>query len=156
MDKDIYFGTTENRLVCIFWIFNSNNYLLIKTNVLNVIFCVDPSDELKYTQLMFTLKPNELKSTVMWSSEQEPPNLEQVTILGIMKPVKSVSVNGQKMKYKYDSTDKVSMIKKHLNIFFFCKNVPKRNCVIFSFQFLLINNLDVSMTKDIIIQWIVG
>lgn len=106
---------------------------------------LDSIEERKYTLLQFTLKSGELRSEPVWWGPENPPNLGLVTVLGVKTPVSGVTINQIAQAFRYDTIHKVS---NYCEIF--CN---KQIYFIFYFQYLLIDNLNISLKSPVIISW---
>ncbi|XP_018325921.1 lysosomal alpha-glucosidase isoform X3 [Agrilus planipennis] len=83
-------------------------------------------EENKYTLINFLLQPGNLKIEPQWWSQESPPNLGKVTVLGLIKPISVVIVNNVHKNFKYNITN----------------------------QYLEIDQLDESFKSTIIISWL--
>lgn len=121
----------------------------LKTSHFSIILIkisfLDSVEELKNTVISFSLKSFELRSTVTWLGEEKPPNLGRVIVLGLPNQIRKVTVNEKNVPYKYDSTAKVIILKHNNN------NILLKK--MFLFQFLTVENLNVSLTVPFVIQW---
>lgn len=70
-------------------------------------FVLDSVEELKFSLLNFTLRPGELRGSVIWWGVEQPPNLGKVTVLGVFTPVSSVTVNKIVQNFYYNTISKV-------------------------------------------------
>lgn len=86
---------------------------------------LDTIEKKQYTLINFKLKTNELTSNVEQSSEEVPPALGRVAILGIEQHVKFVTVNGENTSFEYSIVG----------------------------QYLVIEDLKVSLMEPVSVKW---
>ncbi|XP_050352024.1 uncharacterized protein LOC126774502 [Nymphalis io] len=61
---------------------------------------INTYDEKKYSHIEFSLENNELNSTVQWWG-YGVPSVDSIIVLGQAKPIKSVTINNERVDFKY-------------------------------------------------------